>query len=117
MANAFFSFSPFDFKIQGGLSPPQLEDYDKEYTLMLNVRKGDHLFGLEDQLGEMNAPSSEHGFCQDNKDKKGVVISHLSKDQSQHDDLDHQQQQQQSKPNFLILDNFNFATVSSQHGF
>ncbi|KAM5575959.1 DELLA protein RGL1-like [Rosa sericea] len=117
MADAFFSFTPFDFEIQGGLSPPQLEDYDKEDTVMFNVRKGDHLFGLEDQLEEMNAPSSEHGIYQDNKAKKGVVVSHLSKDQNQHHDLDHQQQQQQSKPNFLILDNFNLETVSSQHGF
>ncbi|XP_062030675.1 DELLA protein RGL1-like [Rosa rugosa] len=118
MANAFFSFTPFDFEIQGGLSPPQLEDYDKEDTVMFNVGKGDHLFGLEDQLGEMNTPSDEHGFYLDNnKAKKGVVVSHLSKDQNQHHDLDNQQQQQQSKPNFLILDNFNFETVSSQHGF
>ncbi|PRQ21606.1 putative transcription factor GRAS family [Rosa chinensis] len=117
MANAFFSFTPFDFEIQGGLSPPQLEDYDIEDTVMFNVRKGDHLFGLEDQLGEMNTPS-EHGFYLDNnKAKKGVVESHLSKDQNQHHDLDHQQQQQQSKPNFLILDNFNSETVSSQRGF
>ncbi|KAL6179586.1 hypothetical protein ACLB2K_051099 [Fragaria x ananassa] len=117
MANAFFSFTPFDFGIQGGLSPPQLEDYDKEEdTVMFNVGKGDHLFGLDDQLGEMNTLSSEHGFYQDNKAKK-VVVSHLSKDQNQHHDIDQQQQQQKSKPSFMILDNFNFETVSSQQGF
>ncbi|KAK9930722.1 hypothetical protein M0R45_027750 [Rubus argutus] len=114
MADAFFSFTPFDFGIQGGLSPPQLEDYDKEESVMFNVSKGDHLFGIEDQLGEMNTLSSEHGFYQDNKAKKGVVLSHLSKDQNQQHDLDHQQQ---SKLNFPILDNFNFETFSSQHGF
>ncbi|KAL6177045.1 hypothetical protein ACLB2K_053677 [Fragaria x ananassa] len=118
MANAFFSSTPLDFGIPDGLSPPQLKEYDKEDAVMFNVGKGNHLFGLDDdQLGEINTLSSEHGFYQDNKAKKGVVVSYLSKDQNQHHDLDHQQQQQQSKPNFLILDNFNFETVFSQHGF
>ncbi|XP_062029818.1 DELLA protein RGL1-like [Rosa rugosa] len=117
MANALFSFTPFDFDIRGGLSPPQLEDYDNEETVMFNVGKGEHLFGLEDQLGGMNTPPSEHGFYQDNNAKTGVVVCHLSKDQNQHRDLEHQQQQLQSKTDFLILDDFNFETVSSQHGF
>ncbi|XP_050377875.1 DELLA protein RGL1-like isoform X2 [Argentina anserina] len=114
---AFFPFTPLDFGVQGGLSPLELEDFDKEDLLMSNVGKGDHSFGLEDQLGEMNTLSSEHGLYHDSKAKNGVVVSYFSKDQNQHLDLDHQQQQQQSKPSFLILDNFNFETVSSPHGF
>ncbi|XP_024172359.1 uncharacterized protein LOC112178448 [Rosa chinensis] len=114
MANAFFSFSPFDFEIQGGLSPPQLEDYDKDDTLMLNVRKVDHLFGLEDQLGEMNAPSSEHGFCQDNKAKKGVHSNKAGKDHQRH----HYQQQQQhfnsSSSNLENFSSFDFTFSSGQ---
>ena len=120
MENAFFSFTPLEFGIQGGLNPLQIEDYDIEERLMSSAGKdGDHLSGLEDQAGEMNTVSFEDGLYHDNKAKKGVVVaSHLFDDQNQHHALDHQQQQQQqSMPIVLMLDSFNFEAVSSQHGF
>ncbi|KAM2309529.1 hypothetical protein EV2_032333 [Malus domestica] len=66
MANAFFSFTPFDFGVLGGVCglTPQLEDYEKEDREFKG--KPDHLFGIQELgLGEREK------------------LSHLSKDQQQ----------------------------------
>ncbi|CAN6561566.1 unnamed protein product [Malus baccata var. baccata] len=86
MANAFFSFTPFDFGVLGGGGglTPQLEDYEKEDREFKG--KPDHLFGIQELgLGEREK------------------LSHLSKDQ------------QQSKASYLMMDNFSFDTVCSKH--
>ncbi|KAM2059142.1 hypothetical protein TB1_030753 [Malus domestica] len=86
MANAFFSFTPFDFGVLGGGSglTSHLENYEKEDQELKG--KPDHLFGIEELgLGEMEK------------------LSHLSKDQ------------QQSKASYLMLDNFSFDTGCSEH--
>ncbi|XP_068309927.1 DELLA protein RGL1-like [Pyrus communis] len=86
MANAFFSFTAFDFGVlgSGGGLTPQLEEYEKEDQEFKG--KLDHLVGIQELgLGEREK------------------LSYLSKDQ------------QHSKASYLMTDNFSFDTVCSEH--
>ncbi|RVW41605.1 DELLA protein GAI1 [Vitis vinifera] len=97
MAEALFSFEPFEFNgIQGGYGT--LEGYEKD-----NSRKGkqDHLFGIED-WEEFESLCSQYGLFQESiPDKR----AHFSKAQ--------QQQQQSPRSNHWALDELQFDTVST----
>jgi len=94
MANALFSFDPFDFNgIQSGYS--HNEDYEKEELVIKG--KQDRMFSMED-LGQVYPICSEYGAYQDNTQNKEL---NFFRDQHQQ-----QPQQQQSPPksNYLALD-------------
>jgi hypothetical protein len=94
MANASFSFDPFDFNgIQSGYS--HNEDYEKEELVIKG--KQDRMFSMED-LGQVYPICSEYGAYQDNTENKEL---NFFRDQHQQ-----QPQQQQSPPNtnYLALD-------------
>lgn len=96
MAEALFSFEPFEFNgIQGGYGT--LEGYEKDNS---GKGKQDHLFGIED-WEEFESLCSQYGLFQESiPDKR----AHFSKAQ--------QQQQQSPRSNHWALDELQFDTVS-----
>ncbi|KAM1953596.1 hypothetical protein ACFX15_007916 [Malus domestica] len=140
MANAFFSFTPFDFGVVsgGGGLTPQLEYYEKEDQKVVVFKgKPEHLVGMEELgLGEMekfphlskDQPQSKTSYSmldnfsfdtvcfehdlQRSNNMSEKELDHVSKD---HDHRHYQQQnqhyQQQSKSNYSDLDNFNFDSA------
>ncbi|KAJ4843049.1 hypothetical protein Tsubulata_037518 [Turnera subulata] len=99
MANALFSFTPFDFN---GIPPgvySDVEGYEKEELVIKG--KQDTLFSMED-LGQVYPFCSEYGAYPDNTVAKGLNY-YKEKQQRQ------QQQQQSPSParsNYLTLDDY-----------
>ncbi|CAK7348432.1 unnamed protein product [Dovyalis caffra] len=95
MANALFSFDPFDFNgIQSCYS--RIEDYEKAELMIKG--KQDHLFSMED-LRQVYPICSDCGAYQDNTQNKGV---NFFKNQLQKP----KQQQSPPKSNYLPVDDF-----------